>query len=361
MTERASTETDNGDGERPKPRKRLRRTRRVALILVAVLLVLGGGAAGGLYLISENLAGNVERVPSVFDELDPDERPEPAEGVDEGARTFLLAGIDSRSTEPTTGEEATGSSALDGGARSDAIVLVRLEADGESATAVSIPRDSWVPVPGYGHTKINAAYAHGGPALLVHTLEELTDVRIDHFAVIDFAGFEGMTDAVGGIEVEVESATSYKGVEFEAGVNHLDGEEALAYVRQRKDLPQGDLDRVRRHQRALRALLGEAVSGETMRSPTRAYELLDTVSRWVSVDDTLTNSRLRSLVLELRSLRSHDMTFLTAPVTGTGREGEQSVVYLNEQRGPRLWSALREGRIESYANANPEDVLDGVP
>ena len=97
--------------------------------------------------------------------------------------------------------------------------------------------------------KINAAYAFGGPSLLIRTVENLTALRIDHFAVVDFAGFRSVVDAVGGIDVGISAATNNDGVDFHQGVNHLDGTQALAYVRQRYGLADGDLDRAQRQQK----------------------------------------------------------------------------------------------------------------
>jgi LCP family protein required for cell wall assembly len=331
--------------------------RRILLVILAVLLVVAGGVAGGLYVVSERLAGNVQRVPAVFDGLDPDERPAEPTGPAADALTFLLVGTDSRSAEPTTGTSAEAPSFEYGAQRSDVIMLARISADRTRAALVSIPRDTWIDIPDHGKAKINAAYSYGGDTLLVETIESLTQVRVDHFAVIDFAGFQAMTDAVGGIDVEVEEATSNFGVDFHAGVNHLNGEEALAYVRQRFGLPRGDLDRVQRQQNALRALLAKAMSADTLRNPARAYDFLDAVTRSVGVDDTLGNDDLRSLFFSLRSLRADDITFLTAPVTGTGMEGDQSVVYLDQERAARLWRAFDSGDLDTYVRNNEGDLL----
>lgn len=137
--------------------------------------------------------------------------------------------------------------------------------------------------------KVNAAYAFGGPSLLIQTVEDLTQIRVDHFGVIDFAGFESMIDAVGGIDVSISEATSNAGVEFRQGVNHLDGAQALAFVRQRYNLADGDLDRAQRQQAVLRALLSKAASGSTFGNPAAFYTLLDAATRSVGVDDTLSN------------------------------------------------------------------------
>jgi anionic cell wall polymer biosynthesis LytR-Cps2A-Psr (LCP) family protein len=170
-----------------------------------------------------------------------------------------------------------------------------------------------------------------------------------------------MVDAVGGIDVEVAKATSSSGVDFRQGANHLDGARALAYVRQRHGLPNGDLDRAQRQQNALRELLRKAASSGMLADPVKLYRLVDATSRSVGVDDTLSNGGLRSLALDMRGLRPGNITFLKAPVRGLGREGAQSVVYLDGSRSAELWSSLRTGSITTYAGENPADSLERAP
>ena len=236
-------------------------------------------------------------------------------------------------------------------------MIARIEPDRTGASVVSIPRDSWVEIPGRGFNKINAAYSFGGPSLLIQTVEDLTALRIDHFAVIDFAGFQSMVDSVGGIDVAIAEVTSNQGVDFRQGVNHLDGAQALAYVQQRYGLPNGDLDRAHRQQNALRALFTKAASSGTLSDPIALYDLLDATSHSVGVDETLGNDSLRSLAFDLRGLRPSAVTFLNAPVAGLGREGAQSVVYLDGSRSTDLWAALRAGRVDGYADRYPADAL----
>jgi LCP family protein required for cell wall assembly len=342
--------------EQPATTHQRRRTRRVLLLIVIVLMTMLGLLAGAVFVVSERLASQVHRYPNVFSGLEPDDRPPPTRAL-----TFLFVGTDSLSEQPTTGTEAPLQGQLPGNARSDVIMLVQLNADRRGATVVSVPRDAWVPVPGRGRHKINAAFAFGGPSLLVQTVESLTNIRVDHFGVIDFAGFQAMTDAVGGIDVNVLKPTSFGALSFHAGLNHLDGEQALAYVRQRKGLPRGDLDRVQRQQNALRALLSRARSNGTLSDPLRSYELLNAITRWVSVDDTLTNSGLRTLAMDLRGLSGDNVTFLTAPVAGLGREGAQSVVYLDADRGAELWRAIKGGTVRDYLKKYPGDALPWSP
>ncbi|MCD2196153.1 LCP family protein [Actinomycetospora endophytica] len=337
-------------------RGRSARLRRGLMWVLGTVLVLVILLAGAIFAVTEHLAGDVMRVPGVFAGIDPSTRP--AAGADE---TFLLVGTDTRSPDPTTGSQATASDFVPGAQRSDVIMLATIARDGSHASLVSIPRDSWVPIPGHGINKINAAYSFGGPALLVNTVEQLTRVRVDHFAVIDFAGFADMTDAAGGIDVTLPAATSNFGVNFPAGPQHLAGPQALAYVRQRYGLPGGDFDRVRRQQNALRSLASTAITNGTLSDPVRAYGLADALTRWVGVDDTLSNNDLRGLIWNLRGLRTSGLEFLTAPVAGTGMEGDQSVVYLDQARDNELWFAMNTDGVAGWAATHPTARLPAAP
>ncbi|MET0235381.1 MAG: LCP family protein [Kibdelosporangium sp.] len=340
--------------DQPQPR----RHRRHALVLMcSALAVVLLAATGVAYVLSDRLTGNVDRVPSVFTALDPEQRPPAPPGPAGQGLTFLLAGSDSLAAEPTTGSNAADDTQFQPGAqRSDVIMVMRLNSARTRASIVSIPRDSWVPVPGHGLAKINAAFSYGGPTLLVRTVEALTGIRIDHYATIDFAGFKAMVDAVGGIDITVAEPTSTGTVHFHAGVNHLDGTKALAYVRQRRDLPRGDLDRVQRQQNAMRALLVKAGAGNPLSDPVGVYRLVDAMTRSIDVDDTLTDHDLRVLALGLRDLKSDQVTLLTAPVAGLGREGDQSVVYLDAGRTPALWRAFNGDDMAAYVARNALDM-----
>lgn len=319
--------------------------RRSIAVLALAAAIVAIAVAATLFAVSERLGDAVARVPDPFAALDPAVRPAPT-----AATTFLLVGTDSRSTEPTTGEDV----AYAPGARSDVVMLAQMSADRRSAAVVSIPRDSWVDVPGRGRAKVNAAYAWGGPALLVGTVEELTGVRVDHFAVIDFAGFQSVVDAIGGVDVDVAAPTSSAGVAFQAGLNHLDGEAALVYVRQRHELPGGDLARAARQQNVLRAVVGKLVDVDML---TR-FAFIAALTHSVSVDATLTNTGLRLLAFDMRP---QQVVFLTAPVRGAGMEGRQSVVLLDDARAAGLWAALRDGTAATYAQQNPADLLTPTP
>lgn len=331
-----------------------RRGRRVVIGLLVAVLILVLVAAGAIFALTQSVGNDISRIPDAFRNLQDAERP-----ATFGGSTFLLVGTDTRATAATTGSDAPAE--VDAGSqRSDVIMLATVQPDGTTGSVVSIPRDSWVNVPGRGMNKINAAYAFGGPSLLIETVEGLTGVRVDHFGVIDFAGFQSLVDSVGGIDVNIAQPTSNFGVDFAAGPNHLDGAQALAYVRQRYDLPNGDIDRAKRQQNALRALLSR-VQQQATSNPLALYDLSRNIGDTVSIDDTLSNTGLASLAVQYRDLRSSGVSFVTSPVSGLGREGEQSVVYLDEGRATELWGSIRNGSVARYVDANPSQSLGDTP
>lgn len=331
-----------------------RRGRRVLVGLLVAVLILLLAAAGAIFALTQSIGNDIARIPDAFGNLDTSERP-----ATFGGTTFLLVGTDTRAADPTTGADAP--AGVDAGSqRSDVIMLATVQPDGTTGSVVSIPRDSWVDVPGRGMNKINAAYALGGPSLLTQTVEGLTGVRVDHFGVIDFAGFQTLVDSVGGIDVNVARATSNSGVDVAPGLNHLDGTQALAYVRQRYDLPGGDIDRAKRQQSVLRALLGQ-VQQQASSNPLALYDFSRNVGDTVSVDDTLSNTGLAGLAVEYRNLRSSGVSFVTTPVAGLGREGAQSVVYLDEAKSTELWASVRNGSVERFVDLNPSQALGDTP
>ncbi|MGY1671012.1 LCP family protein [Geodermatophilus sp. SYSU D00710] len=337
------------------PRRRRRGVRRFLTALVVLLVVLVAVVGGGLWYLTDRYAGNIDRVSDVFTSLDEGARPAPAtpaEAAGAAPVTFLLVGTDSR------GSADEGVAA---GGRSDAIMIARFSADRRHAQLVSIPRDSWVEIPGHGMDKINAAYAFGGPSLLIQTVEQVTQVRIDHYVAIDFEGIVQVTDDLGGVDVVVAETTSNGPYTFEAGVNHLDGDEARWYLGQRYGLEGGDFDRVRRQQQYLEAVFTQLFDSGTLTDPGRLDAALLAITSAVAVDDTLANSDLLGLAYSLRDLRPEDVESFTAPVLGTGTEGSASVVYLDEVTGERMWGYLRNDSLSQNADEFGSQSLPDVP
>jgi LCP family protein required for cell wall assembly len=335
----------------------------VLVVLATVLVGIVGAAAGLLLERQRAYDRNIERIPAAFPEDDgrPAPAPDPPDTAPGRAENWLLVGSDRRADQSTTGDGAAEPEWRFGAQRADTIMLVHLPADRSRLYLVSFPRDAWVPIEGYGNAKINAAFSYGGPPLLITTVEQLTGVRVDHFAVLDFEGFKSMTDALGGVEVRVaETVTDPdRDVVWQAGTHHLDGAQALDFVRHRYNLPGGDFDRIKRQQAFLKALAGQVVDSGTLANPLKLNAFLEASTQAVSVDESLTVDRLRSLALQFRSVRAGDIAFMTIPVAGTGNESGQSVVYLDHDESRRLYRALRKDRLDKYVKST-NDALNKV-
>ena len=318
------------------------------------MVVLGASAGAGVLWLQHHLTSNIKRVDDVFTGLP--HRPDRPAGPAGHAVNILVLGTDRRSAVPTTGSEARAAEWLPGEQRSDTIMVVHIDADRRGVSVISIPRDSWVQVPGYGSAKINAAFSFAGPSLAVATVEELTGLRIDHLAVIDWAGFMDLTDAAGGVTVTVPRTVtdSARGITWTAGEHTLDGEKALAYVGERYGLPGGDLDRVRRQQSFLRLLMQDSLHTKMRKDPKMVYDFLDTVTRHLTVDSGWSTRDMARLAMSLRNLRSADIRYLTVPVAGLGWAGDQSIVRLDRRQDARLWGAVREDRVAGWLERHPE-------
>jgi len=262
--------------------------------------------------------------------------------VTEDAQNILLIGSDSRSSSAELSDSTAGG-------RSDTLMLAHLPADRKTVYLMSIMRDSWVAIPGHGEAKINAAYSWGGVSLTVQTVEQLLDVRIDHVAEIDFAGFKGMTEALGGVTVQSPKEFTSQGQHFSAGANRLQGQAALAFVRARSPFADADHTRVRNQQAFMRGLLEGVLSRGTITSPRRIQDFVSATSAHLSVDRELTFRAIVALGWSLRHVRADDLTTFTVPTAGGGVSADgQSYVDLNDLEVEGLSSALRSDDIETW-------------
>jgi len=199
------------------------------------------------------------------------DRPAPGRGAN-----WLIVGSDSRQglTPEQQQDLATGGDV--GSSRTDTMLLVHVPAFGSSTppTMVSIPRDSYVPIPGHGKDKINAAFAMGGAPLLTRTAEQATGLRLDHYVEIGFGGFAGLVDALGGITVCPTAPINdpLAGIDLPAGCQKIAGRDALGYVRTR-DTPRADLDRMANQRQFLAALLHRVTSPAVWLDPLRWYSV----------------------------------------------------------------------------------------
>ncbi|WP_039820062.1 LCP family protein [Nocardiopsis halophila] len=279
---------------------------------------------------------NIGRIPDAV----PDEGGRP---VDDPGENWLLIGSDMRG-------ESTADKWREGEADADVIMLLHVPEGEARAYVVAISRDAWVDIPGHGEGKIADAYSEGGPKLLTQTVEDLGGVRVDHFAAVDFAGFEAMTDALGGVVIDLpyEVYDPTNGWYWEAGENHMDGEEALRFVRERKGLSGSDLDRIERQQVFLRAMAEKAVSEEVRGDPSRLDAFLVAASESVAVDEDTTMGMMRGLMMRLVGIGPEGTVFMMLPASSTGWEGEQNVVYLDEEIVSGVFQRVREGELMPY-------------
>ncbi|WP_245775886.1 LCP family protein [Saccharopolyspora flava] len=266
-------------------------------------------------------------------------------GGADGAVDILLVGMDSRTDahgnplpEDVLQELHAGSNDA---SLTDTIIMLHIPNDGSSAVGFSFPRDSYVSIPGHGQHKINSAYGRGkeaeiaseqkngvtdqaaldragneaGRKLLVRTVENLTGSSIDHYAEVNLLGFAKITEAVGGVPVCLNSATSdsYSGADFQAGEQTIKGPDALAFVRQRHGLPRGDLDRVVRQQAFLAGLASTALSGGVLANPNKLRELISSVQDSV-VLDLGDDTDVFSFAERLRGLAGGAIKFDTIPI-----------------------------------------------
>ena len=204
-----------------------------------------------------------------------------------------------------------------GAGRSDSLMVMHLAADRKDAYLISFPRDMYVDIPGYGKNKINAAYSFGGPQLAVATLEDLLHSRMDHVAIIDFDGFIRLTEDLGGVTVMNEHASKSRGYTFPAGKITIKGDEALAFVRERYELPNGDLDRAERQRLVVKAILEKGLSPETISNPAKFTGFVSGVAKHLIVDEGLTDKEIRRTAVSLR-LSANDLHLLQAPISGFG-------------------------------------------
>ena len=333
-------------------RRRPGRGWRIALLIVLAIFLVLTLATGGLALwVRHSIASGIETIADPFAGIATRAPQQKVAAGQEPAVNILVLGTDSRTSasDPSQWQE--------GAQRTDAIMIVQVSGDRKTVSVMSIPRDSWVEIPGHGQGKINAAYSYGGPSLTIHTVENLTGIHIDHFAVANFESFVALTDDIGGVRVNLKTPQSLAGKEFGTGAQVLNGQQALAYTRERSSLPGGDLDRVRRQQTWMRSIVSSVLNNGTLSSPTALYSFLKTASRTVAVDESFTLNQMQSLALETRHLHSNDMKFMTVPTAGTGTSVDgQSIVKLDSDADAPLFKAFVEDRVSAYLAEHPDAV-----
>jgi LCP family protein required for cell wall assembly len=322
--------------------------------------------------------------------------PSLGQGGDDGAIDILLVGLDSRTDahgNPLSAQELATLRATDDepATNTDTIILIRIPNNGKSATAISIPRDSYVQAAGLGKTKINGIYGQtreakrtslvqagasaaeaatagtqAGREALIKTVADLTGVTVDHYAEIGLLGFALITEALGGVEVCLKDAVyePLSGADFPAGRQKLNGPQALSFVRQRHELPRGDLDRVVRQQAVMASLAHQVISGKTLSSPTTVKRLEAAVQRSVVISS---GWDVMDFVQQLSKLAGGKVAFATIPVldgAGWSDDGMQSVVRVDPHQVQDWVASLlndqAQGKTEQLAYTPAKTTADVV-
>jgi LCP family protein required for cell wall assembly len=332
---------DEFGGRRPVKKRRGRKV----LIAVAVVVALVAVVAGG-YLF--NLARTFDSGTSKIDQAFPEESTRPKKT--DNSVNILVMGSDSRgAAEPDTAGTPTDQ-------RADTLMLMHIPADRKNIYTMSIMRDLWVDIPGHGEAKINSALALGGTPLMVQTVESIFQQRIDHVAMIDFEGFKGLTDALGGVTVNTKlpfTSNDLKGQSFAPGQHTFNGTEALAFVRERHAYADGDYQRVRNQQEFLRAIIKKSTAGQTLSNPFTINNMVGAVSPFVTVDKSLDSGAVAGLGLELRNIRAQNTVMFTLPTGGVGTSADgQSIVLTDPTAIKDISAAMASGTMGEYVAAN---------
>lgn len=339
---------------------------RIIAVVAASVIVIGTGVAWGKIRSFENGINHITAASL-------------GGGGEDGAIDILLVGMDSRTDahgNPLSADELAMLRAGDDvSTNTDTIILIRIPNNGQSATAISIPRDSYVEAPGdLGKTKINGVFGQvklekmkqfveeqgedpataepkateAGREALIKTVADLTGVTVDHYAEIGLLGFSLITDALGGVDVCLKDAVyePLSGADFPAGQQKLDGPQALSFVRQRHDLPRGDLDRVVRQQVVMASLAHQVISGKTLSSPSTLNRLQDAVQRSVVISK---GWDIMDFVTQMQKLAGGKVAFATIPVLqedGWSDDGMQSVVRVDPAQVQDWVSGLLKNQDE---------------
>lgn len=343
------------------PRKKRRRRTKPSILLVRALATLLSvatlGAVGTVWGTTVWVNGMVADISALDTDSDDIADPDAQDGDD----NFLIAGSDTRAGAKKSDNVGDASSVP--GARSDTLMLAHIPADRSRVVIVSFPRDLEVGrpecqrwqsgtgkytserVPGADQVKVNTAFEVGGPRCATRLVQRMTGLKINHFIGIDFRGFKGMVDAVGGVTVDVQKPIVDKTlgkIIDKPGVQGLTGDQALQFVRARKVAgdPTGDYGRIGRQQQFVSALLSKTISGEVMTNPdkigafARAFSEA-TVGENIDVDSLLTLGR------SMQGMQDGAVKFHTIPTGGTNDRGNEQ---LDTKATDKLFRALIHDR-----------------
>ena len=269
-------------------------------------------------------------------------------GVIKGpGKNILLLGSDTR-----TGADA----ALVSGSRADTIMLMHIPADGKGVYIVSIMRDTWVNIPGYGTAKVNAALNYGGISLQVATIENLVGVKIDHVAEIEFEGFKSLVNAIGGVDVQVPFAFTSNIWTFTPGLMHLNGSSALSFVRERYSFADGDYQRVRNQRAFLRGLYNTMKAKGALSNVASFQSSIESLTDYMRVDSGLNAAQIAQIAAPVLTSGDTTMRMTTLPNAGPGWSYDgQSIILVNQEANARLARALQTDTMDQFMATYGQD------
>jgi LCP family protein required for cell wall assembly len=273
--------------------------------------------------------------------------------ADQPGTTYLLLGSDSRSglTKAERKEYGTGHV---GGQRTDTIMILYVPPSGHPVL-ISVPRDSYVPIPGHGSNKINAAFAFGGPKLMTKTIEKNTGLRIDQYVEVGFAGFVNVINAVGGVEMCIKKPIKDKDshLNLKAGCQDLKGKEALGYVRMRKADPLGDLGRVQRQRQMVSAMAKKAASPASILNPVRYWNLANAGTDSLAVGENASMLSMVRMMMAMGKVSSKGGLTLTVPIANANAyTAAGSSVLWDNKKAAAMFSDIARGdtsNLKQYA------------
>ena len=328
-------ESDDGPDAAEIPPKRRRRGLRITLLSLASVIVLLGATAVGTFIYVNNELGSIPRIPVKY----------LAKVTPSAGMTILL-------TDTGDGTAAV-NSVKQTAAAGGMILLLHIDAGNRSTGVVTIPPGTVVAVPGHGRMQIDDVDAIGGPSLLVQTVHDLTGVPINHFARIDFVHVSVLVDALGGVSINLPTATESFGHLFRAGVNQIGGIEALEFT---GDPALTGAGRELRQQYLTRVILDKVGSEHVLMNPLRMNGVLRALVSMLTVDSNFSNSQVESLATQLGGLAGPASTFVTAPTQVADGSEE-----LEPAQSAALWSAVRKGTIAAFAEKYPGSVTPTAP
>ena len=259
-----------------------------------------------------------------------------------GPLNIVVAGLDERAGLTQHQQALLHVGANQGETDTDTLMLVHVPASHRYVQVVSLPRDSWVNIPGHGMNKINAALGLGGPELMVQTIEQATGLTVNDYIEVNFLGFVKVIDALGGVNICLPYAVDdpYSGLHMSAGPHHVDGITALEFARDRHSFPTSDLARIQDQQQLISTALSEGISSGMLANPLRLERFLSAASAAIRVDQGFNVVRLAD---EMRGLSPSDVTFTTVPLSNlnyTTPTGESAVLW-NTSAAAALFNGLK--------------------